>query len=159
MPSTYVSLLYHIVFRTKHSLPMIKPEVQPVLYQYIGGIAGTQRGVLIEAGGMPDHVHLLLSLRTTPSLAEVVKNVKGGSSRWMNLRSEDGERFGWQDGYGAFTVSPSQLNVVRRYIQSQEEHHRKMTFGDEWDSLVRKHGIAFGSKRLGPASSRRPAGD
>ena len=141
MPSAYANLLYHIVFRTKNSVPLIKPEVQPVLYQYIGGIAGTQRGVLIEAGGMPDHVHLLLSLRTTPSLAEVVKNIKGGSSRWMNQRPETVDHFGWQDGYGAFTVSPSQLDVVRRYIQRQEEHHRKITMADEWELLLRKHGL------------------
>ncbi len=141
MPSTYANLLYHIVFRTKNSVPLIKPDVQPVLYQYIGGIVGTQRGVLIEAGGMPDHVHLLLSLRTTPSLAEVVKNIKGGSSRWMNQRSDDAERFGWQDGYGAFTVSPSQLAVVQRYIQRQEEHHRKTSMADEWELLLRKHGL------------------
>ena len=141
MPSAYVNLLFHIVFRTKNSVPLIKPEVQPALYQYMGGIVGSLRGVLIEAGGMPDHVHLLLSLRPTPSLADVVKNVKGGSSRWMNQRS-DGERFGWQDGYGAFTVSPSQLDVVRRYIQCQKEHHRQMTVEDEWDSLLRKHGLS-----------------
>lgn len=141
MPSAYVNLLYHIVFRTKNSVPLIRPEVQPVLYQYMGGIVGSLRGVLVEAGGMPDHVHLLLSLRTTPSLAEVVKNVKGGSSRWMNQRSKDGDRFGWQDGYGAFTVSPSQLDVVRRYIQRQEEHHRRITMADEWELLLRKHGL------------------
>ena len=141
MPSAYANLLYHIVFRTKNSVPLIKPDVQPVLYQYIGGIVGTQRGVLIEAGGMPDHVHLLLSLRTTPSIAEMVKYIKGGSSRWMNKRSKNGERFGWQDGYGAFTVSPSKLDVVKRYVQRQEEHHRKITMADEWDSLLQKHGL------------------
>jgi REP element-mobilizing transposase RayT len=156
MPSSYVNLLYHVVFTTKHRMPRLTAELQTVLYPYMGGIVSGFRGVLLEAGGMEDHVHLLLSLRPAPSVAEVVKNVKGGSSRWLNQRPGAGEPFAWQEGYGAFTVSPSQLETVRRYIQRQEEHHRTMSFEDEWASLLRKHGLEA-EKAAG--QGRKPGGE
>jgi len=142
MPTSYSALLYHVVFATKHRSPRLSPELRPELYAYIGGILDRRRGVLLEVGGVEDHVHLLIGLRTDHSLAEEIRHVKGGSSRWWNRSSLDGgEQFAWQEGFGAFTVSSSQVPTLRRYIQRQPEHHQEISFGTEWEMLLRRHQV------------------
>ncbi len=139
MPNTFTTLKYHIVFGTKSRLPYITEALEPRLYSYIGGIIADKRGVLIEINGLPDHVHVLASLRPGIALSEMVQRIKGGSSRWVNEHGLCQEVFGWQTGYAAFSVSESRIPVVRRYIRRQKEHHRSKTFDQELKRFLRLH--------------------
>ena len=131
MSSTHAALHYHLVFGTKHQQPIIDREWRDRLHAYLGGCVRSLDGVATAVGGVSDHVHLLVSLRTTHHLPEVLRDIKRHTSAWVH--EEIGERaFAWQDGYGAFTVSPSMLDTVRRYIGRQEEHHRTRTFREEY---------------------------
>lgn len=143
MPRTYARLCFHIVFATKHRQPWIRPELANELYPFIGAIVRDHGGTLIAVGGMPDHVHLLVDLRPHPSVATVVKTVKGSSSRWINGEGKSPDYFGWQEGYAAFSVSPSVLERVRAYVLHQEQHHLRTTFRTEQRELLVKHGIPF----------------
>ena len=140
--ATYTKLLYHLVFSTKDRRPLITPELRDPLFQYIGGIVREHRGVLMTAGGMPDHVHLLVNLRAQPSIADHLQAIKGNSSRWLNKRNPD-RRFAWQAGYGAFSLSESKVPSVRRYIANQERHHRRISFKDELIQLLERHGVDY----------------
>jgi len=137
MSHTYTSVYIHCVFSTKERRPLIPGARTAELYAYLGGIARAEGLTLIAAGGTANHIHLLLVLSSTCSLAHAVQKLKGGSSRWM------GSGFSWQEGYGAFSVSASQLEVVKHYIQNQEEHHRKRDFEQEFTSLLRSCGVEF----------------
>jgi len=143
MAGTFTNLLYHVVFSTKGRRPLIRTDLQEELFHYIGGIIRGERGALLEIGGMPDHVHLLSRFRADVSVAEMSRRIKSNSSKWVNDRSLGGKRFQWQTGYSAFSVSESQVASVRRYIRTQESHHRKLSFQDELTALLRKHGIEF----------------
>ena len=142
MSSTHFSLHYHIVFSTKHRQPVIVQDWRLRLHAFIGGAVRTLGGVPEIVGGTADHVHLLISLRTTHRLADVMRDVKHSSSQWihevLNLQN-----FGWQDGYGVFTVSPTTIDKVKSYIANQEEHHRKRTFREEYLDLLKMSGIEF----------------
>jgi len=147
VPSTYTQLRYHLVFATKYRMPLITSVLRNDLYDYLGGVLRGNGGVLLTAGGMPDHVHLLAGWGTTMPVAKMLKLLKGGSSHWINDQSQTApDGFSWQEGYGAFTVSASQVPVVRRYILNQEEHHKKVTFVQEFMGLLKKHGVAFNPK-------------
>jgi putative transposase len=148
MAGTYTNLLYHIVFSTKDRVPLIREEFREDLYQYMGGIVRGARGTVIEIGGMPDHIHLLTVMRTEPSVAEFVKVVKAKSSKWVNDGGLLKGRFSWQVGYGAFTVSHSQIGKVRKYIQNQTEHHRTITFQEEFLEFLHRHKIEYDPVRI-----------
>jgi putative transposase len=137
MGHTYASNYVHCVFSTKQRSSLIPRERQSDLYGYMAGIAKSEGFGLLEVGGTANHVHLLILLPATYPLAQAVRKIKGGSSRWM------GTEFAWQEGYGAFSVSPSQVSVVRQYIRSQEEHHGKRSFEEEFVSLLRHCGLEF----------------
>ena len=139
MPDTYTNLRLHLVFATKGREPLITPEVRDELYSYFDGILSRQGGVLLTAGGMPEHVHLLVSLNPTQSVSGLMQYLKGGSSRWMNDRFKT--LFSWQTGYGAFSVSASKIPAVRNYILRQEEHHRRYSFQDELRELLQRHSL------------------
>lgn len=147
MPSTHLSWNYHILFSTKNREPVIAPSWRPELHAYLGGILRDLGGVALEVGGVMDHVHVLAGLKATHCLADVLRDIKTGSSRWVHdtirMRS-----FAWQEGYGAITVSPSDVMRVRRYIARQEEHHRKKTFQDEYKEMLVKCGIPFDERYL-----------
>jgi putative transposase len=147
MPSTHLSLHYHVVFSTKERQPWIEPGWRDDLYGYLGGCVKTLGGVPVEIGGVADHVHLLLGLRATHCLADVVREIKTASSRWVHEELHL-PRFGWQEGYGAFTVSRSNVQPVRNYIATQPEHHQKRRFEDEYLDLLKKHGIDFDERFL-----------
>ena len=142
MPSTHLSLNYHIVFSTKNREPILAASRRAELHAYLGGILRDLGGVAQEVGGVADHVHFLAALKATHCLADVLRDTKTGSSRWihetMRIRS-----FAWQEGYGAVTVSPSDVPRVRRYVARQEEHHRKKTFQEEYREILVKCGISF----------------
>ena len=140
---SFTQLTYHIVYATKFRHPSFVTELQERLYEYIGGTIRAKKGCLMEIGGIADHVHILAQLSATLPVADVVRDIKANSSRWMNEQSENKRPYEWQKGYGAFTVSYSQIEKVRAYIQNQEQHHRKQSFEDEYMAFLKRHGIEF----------------
>jgi len=148
MANTFTNLLYHIVFSTKDRIPVIHGEMRERLYEYMGGIVRGEGGVLLEIGGVPDHVHLLTKLKSDIAVAEMVRLVKSNSSKWLNESDLSSARFEWQTGYGAFSVSESQARKVRQYIRTQESHHAKVSFRDELITLLKKHGIEYDERYL-----------
>ncbi len=147
MASTLTNLLYHLVFSTKGRVPLITDEIREPLYRYIGGIIRNQRGILLEIGGVADHVHLLARFPAGKSVSDMLRDVKSDSSEWINQERRHG-RFAWQTGYGAFTVSQSQVGAVRRYIDRQEDHHRHTSFKEELVGLLKKHEIEYDERYL-----------
>jgi len=145
---SYVSSYYHCVFSTKERRPLIPPQLQERLWPYLGGIARQNEMKAIEIGGVADHVHLLLSLPSTLSVAKAMQLVKGGSCKWVHDTFPEHRVFGWQVKYGAFSVSVSQLDKTIEYIQRQAEHHQRMTFKEEFLALLKKHGIACDERYL-----------
>jgi len=143
MPQSFASLHCHLVFSTKHRAPSITAALQPRLFAYCGGILRDAGTVLVAAGGMPDHVHLLVSLGRDASVAEVMRLVKANSSKWVHETFPELAGFAWQTGYGAFAVSYSLIDRVRAYIDHQAEHHRKMTFQEELVAFLNRHGITY----------------
>jgi REP element-mobilizing transposase RayT len=143
MANTYSNLLYHIVFSTKNREPLIHSSLKPELHKYLGGLVRDKKGILLEVGGMADHVHLVVKLRPDTSISDVVKYIKANSSGWVNDRRDQQGQFYWQRGYAAFTVSESQLPAVREYVRNQEAHHRGQSFKDEMLALLRKHNVDY----------------
>ncbi len=148
MPKSYTNLIYHIVFSTKDRLPTITPDRQERLYEYIGGTIRGLGGISLGINGVEDHVHVLAKLRPDKALSDVLPDLKSNSSGWMHDVFPDASEFRWQNGYGAFTVSASQIEVVRRYIVNQKLHHARRTFRDEFIDLLRKNEIEFDEKYL-----------
>jgi len=144
--STYTSLTYHLIFSTKYRIPRIDEALKSELYAYIGGIIRGEKGELLEIGGIADHIHILAGFHPTKTVSAMLQHTKGSSSKWINEEKRPPERFEWQPGYGAFTVSQSQVPTVRRYIQQQEEHHRKQSFKDEFLAFLKRHNIDYDPK-------------
>ena len=143
MAHTFTKNHLHAVFSTKERQKLIAEDSQPRLWKYVTGICQNIDLIPVAIGGMEDHLHLLFHLPPSRSLADAMRVIKTNSSKWMN---EHQERFAWQDGYGAFGVSESNLAAVVKYIHSQKQHHRKMTFEDEYLALLKKHKIDFGPR-------------
>jgi putative transposase len=147
MPSTHLRLHYHVVFGTKNHEPMIQAAWRDKLHAYLGGIIRTADGIAESIGDASDHVHLLIGLRATHRLADVLRELKAVSSGCVY--NEIGLRgFAWQEGYGAFTVSASQREALRRYIERQEDHHRTRTFREEYSELLQRSGVEFDERYL-----------
>jgi REP-associated tyrosine transposase len=142
MASTYVSLHYHLVFSSKNREPFITPDWRPRLHEYLGGTVAGLGGVPEAVGGVTDHVHLLVGLRATHCLADVLRELKKVSSVWVYEQLGVG-RFAWQEGYAAFTVSAPAREGVRRYIANQEKHHTRRPFIDELIELLQKAAIEY----------------
>jgi len=143
MPQSFGSLHFHLIFSTKNRYPSIDPDLQSRLYEYIGGIVRAQKSALLAAGGMPDHVHLLVSLSRELSIAEILRLIKANSSKWVHSTFPDRRQFAWQAGYGAFSVSFSSLADAKEYIGHQAEHHRVRTFQDEYREFLRRHELEW----------------
>ena len=141
MSQSLVKNLVHLVYSTKQRKPWIPAETRDELYAYQAGILEQWNSPALVIGGAADHVHALFSLSKNHPLMKIVEEVKKGSSKWM--KGEGSENFYWQSGYAAFSVSPSNVVEVQRYIENQEEHHRRMTFQDELRALFGRHGIEF----------------
>lgn len=148
MPSSYTSLYYHVIFSTKERRPFITENLRTRLYDYIQGIAKNENCILRSVGGMPDHVHLLVSCPATKSIADLLRVIKTDSSKWVHESFPEHRTFCWQDGYGAFTVSQSALADVQRYIESQAEHHKQRSFQEEFVEFLRRHGIELDERYL-----------
>jgi len=147
MPSTHLSLHFHIVFSSKDRHPFIADAWRNRLYEYLGGLIRAADGILEAIGGTADHVHLLVGLRATHSLATFVQNIKQTSSSWIH-ETIGVKNFAWQPGYGAFTVSVSNCAAVKEYIANQMEHHRAKSFQEEYVSFLQKHHVAYDDKHL-----------
>jgi REP element-mobilizing transposase RayT len=143
MAHSFVHLLVHIVFSTKDRRPCMDGDLPTRLFPYVGGIVRELDGHALAIGGMPDHIHLLVSLPQTRAVADVLRVVKANSSRWVHETWAERRDFAWQTGYGAFSVSQSNRETVQRYIEHQAEHHRKLSFQEEFRALLRKHGLEY----------------
>jgi REP element-mobilizing transposase RayT len=144
MPQSLAKILIHTVFSTKNRQPFLTDRaLRTELHCYIGGILSNLDCQPLIVGGVEDHVHNLCALSRTCTVADMVKEVKRGPSLWVNTQASGLDQFSWQNGYGAFSIGASQTETVRRYIAGQEEHHRRITFQDEFRTLLRKYGIEF----------------
>lgn len=148
MPQSFTCLHFHIVFSTKHREPRITPEIQPRLYEYLGGILRSQNSKLIAAGGIADHVHLLVSLSKQLAISDALRDLKANSSGWIHDTFDDQKSFAWQAGYGAFAVSYSAIDDVKRYIANQAEHHRTKTFQEEFVEFLKRHHLEYDERYL-----------
>ncbi len=147
-PVSYISSYYHCVVSTKERRPLIHSPLRERLWSFLGGIARQHEMTAIEIGGMPDHVHLLVSLPSTLSIAKAMQLIKGGSSKWVHDTFPEHRAFHWQVKYGAFAVSVSLLDKTMEYIKTQEAHHGKVTFQEEFLVLLKKHRIAYDERYL-----------
>ena len=143
MSDSYTNLLYHIVFSTKDRRPLITPDNEIRLYDYIGGTIHSLGGICLELNGTEDHIHLLAKLRPDRAVSDVLRVLKANASGWMHDAFPALKDFSWQRGYGAFTVSHSNVDEVRRYIAKQKEHHRKISFRDEFVQFLKANGIEY----------------
>ena len=143
---SYTNLLYHIVFATKERAPLITDELRADFHAYLGGTMRGLEGIALEVGGVEDHVHILAKIKPTIAVAEFIKQLKADSSGWANKKSRG--RFAWQTRYGAFSVSESQVEKVRAYVRNQAEHHRRISFAEEFKVLLKAHRIEFDERYL-----------
>jgi putative transposase len=144
MPQSLAKILIHSVFSTKERRPFLRDRtLRDETHCYLGGILANLDCQPIIVGGVDDHVHLLFALSRTRDIAEVVKEVKRGSTLWIKTRSLNLRDFHWQNGYGAFSIGFSQIPDVKQYIADQEEHHRKISFQDEYVALLRRYEIEY----------------
>jgi putative transposase len=143
---SHTHFLYHIIFATKDRLPMIKKEWQAELHAYLGGIVKNLDGIPIEINGVADHIHLLVRLKPKMAFSDFMRELKSSSSRW--IKQNHFEKFAWQTRYGAFTVSESQVQIVRNYIKNQERHHQTKNFADEYKDFLIANKIEFEEKYL-----------
>ncbi|MBP87294.1 MAG: transposase [Planctomycetaceae bacterium] len=143
MANSYTSLTYHIVFSTRLRRALIRDEIKSEVHQYIAGIIRENRGQPLDVGGVEDHVHILTGIQPTIAVSDMVRLIKTNSSKWFNEKHVRNIKFGWQTGYAAFTVSQSQSSFVRDYVRTQREHHRTLSFHDEYLTLLRKHENEF----------------
>ena len=145
--STFLSLHYHIIFSTKYRKPWIDDAWIHRLHEYMGGTIRGLDGVPQAVGGVNDHVHLLVGLKSTHRLSDFMRDLKKSTSEWVHETIKE-SRFNWQDGYAAFTVSPTSRDGVRSYIGNQREHHRKRSFLEELMELLELAGVEFDPKYL-----------
>jgi putative transposase len=143
MSHTYISNFIHCVFSTKERRKIIAPEIKERLWFYMGGIARKHKAKIIAIGGTEDHVHLLLSMPTTLSVAKIIQLIKSGSSKWIHDTFPSFRHFEWQEGFGVFTVSYEDINSTTDYINNQERHHKKETFDEEYIAFLKEAGIDY----------------
>jgi putative transposase len=147
MAHTYCSSLFHCVFSTQDRRKTISTEVQDRLWAYMGGVAREHKMAALNVGGMEDHVHLLLSLPSSLSVAQAMRTIKSGSSRWLH-ESCGLRNFAWQEGYGAFSIGHAQKITTAKYIAQQRDHHRKRNFQEEFLAFLEKHHIDYDPRFL-----------
>ena len=143
MPQSLAQILVHLVFSTKNRQALLADDIRDELHAYIGGIVANQKGALLKTGSVPDHIHLLVAHPRTCSPAELVQEIKTGSSKWLKTKAAQYADFHWQGGYGVFSISPAHRPALETYIANQAEHHRQVTFQEEYRRLLEKYGIQF----------------
>lgn len=148
MPQSLAQLLVHLVFSTKDREPWLAESEREELHAYIGGIVTGQNGVLLLAGSVADHIHLLLAHPRTCSPAELVQEIKTSSTKWLKTKGRNYAKFHWQGGYGIFSVSPSHRAALENYMANQTEHHQKVTFQEEYLRLLAKYEVPFDERYI-----------
>jgi len=148
MANTYTQIYIHVVFAVEGRQNLIAPEHNDELQKYITGIITAQKHKLIVINNMPDHLHMLIGLRPDAALSDLVRDVKAGSSKFINEKHWVRGRFSWQEGFGAFSYARSQLDTVIHYIQNQHNHHAKQSFRDEYMELLEKFGVDYDRKYI-----------
>jgi REP element-mobilizing transposase RayT len=148
MANTYTSLHYHFVFSTKNREPWIAPSIEQRVWEFIGGIARHHGMTALQVGGIEDHIHALITAPPTIAPFQIAQFLKGGSSKWIHEEFSTLRGFSWQDGYGAFALSKSDIPDVIAYIQNQREHHQKMTFQEEYLEFLKNNNISYDERYL-----------
>jgi len=148
MANTYINILIHTVFSTKNRESWISSSLRERLYPYMCGIARENGLKVLCIGGTDNHIHILLSLDSTTSIAQAMQLIKGGSSKWIHETFPELRLFSWQEGYGAFSIGISNVDETKKYIENQEKHHSKESFCDEYLKFLRKNNIDFDEKYL-----------
>jgi putative transposase len=148
MSHTFINSLHHCVFSTKERRSLITPELQRRLFQYMGGIMRENKIKLLAAGGISDHVHLLISMPATISISKAMQLMKGGSSKWIHETFAEHRLFEWQEGYGAFSIGVGDVERTINYINNQAEHHGKMDFKTEFRAFLKKHEIKYDERYI-----------
>lgn len=148
MAQSLADIILHIVFSTKERLPMIKPTTEEDLYGYISGICNNLKCPVIKINGVEDHIHILLHLARTMDTSTLISKIKSSSSRWIKSQGTDYHYFAWQDGFGAFSVSRSNLDGAIRYVSAQKEHHKTISFKDELLAMLERAQIKYDEKYL-----------
>jgi len=148
MANTYTQIHIHAVFAVQNRLSLIQKQWQDELYKYITGIITNKGHKLLQIGGMSDHVHVLFGMRPTQSLSDLMQDIKGDSSLWINKKRLVRGKFSWQEGYGAFSYGKSQIDNVVKYIQTQEKHHEKRNFAEEYLELLKLFEIEFDERYI-----------
>ncbi len=146
MSQTASNLVIHMIFSTKARQSLLTPEIRDDVFAYLGGVIREMHGTALIVGGMADHIHMLFRIRPVQAVAEIARVVKANSSRW--LRKKGNAHFSWQNGYGAFSVSESNVPAVTRYIATQEEHHKKLTFQQEFIAFLKKNKVAYDERYI-----------
>ena len=146
--ATYTQIYYYLVFSTKERTPALTPDRREDLFRYIWGIIKNKNSHLYRINGVEDHIHILTSLHPTVALADLIKDIKVASSQWIKEEKAFPRFSHWQDGYGAFTHSSNEKDRLIEYIKGQEEHHKKVSFRDEFRRLLEEAGIEFDEKYL-----------
>ena len=143
MANTYTQIHIHAVFAVQNRLSLIQQQWQGELYQYISGIISNNGHRMLQVGGMPDHVHVFFGMRPSQSLSDLMQDIKGSSSHWVNQKRWVVGKFSWQEGYGAFSYGKSQIDDVVKYIQRQEHHHKKRDFAGEYLEFLKSFDVAY----------------
>ncbi len=143
MGQSLVKNYVHIVFSTKHRQSLILPSIETELFSYLGGICNNLECHVLKVGGYKDHIHVLCMLSKKIALMKLVEQLKSNSSKWIKTKGNDFKNFYWQDGYGAFSVRPSEVEIVINYIANQKEHHSKKTFKDEYKAVLKKYEVSY----------------
>lgn len=143
MANTYTQIHIHIVFAVQNRECLIINTWKDELYKYITGIIQNHDHKVLAINGMPDHLHILIGMRPTQSISDLMQDIKGDSSKWINQKGFIRGRFKWQEGYGAFSYTKSQVENVVNYIRNQEAHHRKKSFSDEYHDLLERFGVEY----------------
>jgi REP element-mobilizing transposase RayT len=148
MANTYTQIHLQFVFAVKYRAAIIHKSWRDLLFQYITGIIQNYNHKVICINGVEDHIHILIGMRPTQSISDLLQDIKGGSSKWINEKGFVSGRFEWQEGYGAFSYSKSQLQNVINYIENQEEHHKKKTFKEEYIEFLNAFEIEYNEKYI-----------
>jgi REP element-mobilizing transposase RayT len=148
MPNTYTQIYIHIVFAVKGRQNLIQKNWEDELHKYICGIANSKEQKVYAIGGVGDHIHLLVSIKPDIAISDLVRDIKANSSRWINEKRFVMNKFQWQEGYGAFSYSKSQLDNVIAYINNQEQHHKTKSFKEEYIELLQKYNVEYDERYL-----------
>ncbi len=148
MANTYTQLYIHVVFAVRNRQSLIHPDWEEKIYKYITGIVTNQGHKLLAINGMPDHLHILIGMKPVQSLSDLIKAIKGDSSKWINQNNFIKAHFSWQEGFGAFSYAKPQLDNVIKYILNQKEHHKKKSFRDEYIGFLKAYDVEYDERYI-----------